>query len=182
MKSKIPSVFSKFAEEYLFRYIDKWNISDDKDLTNSVTINAGKEQVWEVLTEYKEYPKWNPFIVHIAGKLNEEEFTKVTIRVPQVPEDFFYYTLIRKQIPYEKLVWKSRLYADELFSGRHIFTIEVLADNKVKLTHQEKYSGLLVFLIDPAFFGKAKRGLNAMNAALKKRAENLYNKYGLSEN
>lgn len=182
MKGKIPSAFSKFTEEYLLRYIGKWNISDDKEITTSVTIYAGKEQVWEVLTDYKEYPKWNPFMVQIAGKLNTQEFTKVTVRVPNVPEDFFYYALIKKEIPCEKLVWRSRLYAHELFAGKHIFTIEALAENKVVFTHQEKYSGLLVFLIDPAFFGKAKRGINAMNNALKKRAENLYNKYVLSEN
>ena len=182
VKGKIPSVFSKLTEEYLLRYIGKWNISDNKEISTSVIIQAGKEQVWEVLTSYKEYPKWNPFMVQVAGKLNAQEFTKITIRIPSVPEDFFYYALIKREIPYEKLVWHSRLYANELFAGKHIFIIKELSDDKVLFTHQEKYSGLLVFLIDPAFFGKAKRAINAMNNALKRRAENLYNKYVLSEN
>ncbi len=182
MKENLPSIFSKFTEDFLLRYIGKWNVSDDKDIITSITINAGKEQVWEILTSYREYSTWNPFIIQIAGKLNTEDFTKVIVQVPQVPEDFFYYAFIKKEEAYQKLVWKSRLYVDELFSGRHIFTITEQAENKVLFTHQGKYSGLLVFLIDPAFFGKVKRGMNSMNNALKKRAENLYNKYVLSEN
>jgi hypothetical protein len=181
VKAKLPSAFSKFTEEYLLRYIGKLNISDDKDIITTVTINAGKEQVWEVLTDFEEYPKWNPFLIQIAGKLNRKDLTKVTIRVPNVPEEFFYYATIKKEIPGQRLVWRSRLYAKELFAGRHVFDIQEVAENKVVLTHQETYTGVLIFFIDPAFFGKVKRGINAMNNALKKRAENLYNKYMLSE-
>ncbi len=182
MKEKLPSSFSKFTEEYLLRHISKLGISEKKEIITSTTINAGKEQVWEVLTDFKEYPKWNPFLVQIDGTLNKEERNKVLIKVPGVDDDFFYYAIIKRQTPNQKLIWRSRLYTRELFAGRHIFEIKELAENKVVLTHQETYKGVMIYLADPAFFGKVKRGINAMDKALKKRAENLYNKYILSEN
>ncbi len=170
---EIPSIFSNFADNYLFRYIGKWNISDDREIHTTTVINAPAEKVWRILTDYRAYGKWNPFIVQIAGKINEDDFTKVTFRVPNLPEDYFYYAILKVSEPNRKLVWRSKLYASELFSGRHIFVIEELSADQIQLTHKEKFSGLLVYLIEPAFFGKANRAIHAMDKALKERAEQL---------
>jgi hypothetical protein len=69
----------------------------------------------------------------------------------------------------KELRWLGKI--PGFLSGEHVFVIEKLAEDRVRLVHREVFSGLLV-----PFFGKSldtdvKRGFEEMNLALKKRAE-----------
>ncbi len=41
----------------------------NKSIKTEIIINASKEKVWQVLTDFDKYPAWNPFIVSIKGEL-----------------------------------------------------------------------------------------------------------------
>ena len=38
-------------------------------VTSSIEIAASPERVWQVLTDFASYPKWNPFILSLSGRL-----------------------------------------------------------------------------------------------------------------
>ena len=42
-----------------------------KSIQTEIIINAPKEKVWKVLTDFENYPYWNTFIVSIEGELKE---------------------------------------------------------------------------------------------------------------
>ncbi|RYZ45415.1 MAG: SRPBCC domain-containing protein, partial [Chitinophagaceae bacterium] len=35
----------------------------NKQIKTEIVINASKEKVWAILTNFSQYPQWNPFIV-----------------------------------------------------------------------------------------------------------------------
>jgi uncharacterized protein YndB with AHSA1/START domain len=41
----------------------------NKSIKTEIVINASKEKVWHVLTDFKRYPQWNPFITSVEGEL-----------------------------------------------------------------------------------------------------------------
>jgi uncharacterized protein YndB with AHSA1/START domain len=53
-----------------------------KELHSEIEINAPAERVWEVLTDFASYPKWNPFITRISGEPTTGERLEVRIEPP----------------------------------------------------------------------------------------------------
>ncbi|MFC2098889.1 SRPBCC family protein, partial [Bacteroidota bacterium] len=40
-----------------------------KTISTDITINAGMDKAWEILSDFPSYPEWNPFITQISGEL-----------------------------------------------------------------------------------------------------------------
>lgn len=59
------------------------------------------------------------------------------------------------------------------FKGAHYFVLEKTEDNKVKLTHGERFLGWLVWLILPLIRKQTLAGFIGMNKAFKARVESL---------
>jgi hypothetical protein len=72
--------------------------------------------------------------------------------------------------PEQELRWLGRLLLPGIFDGEHSFRLESAAGAHVRFLQVERFGGLLVPL-----FGKTlertRRGFDAMNEALKHRAE-----------
>ena len=47
-----------------------------------IEINASAGIVWNQLTNFKQYPEWNPFIKQISGDLSEGSQLAVTLHPP----------------------------------------------------------------------------------------------------
>jgi hypothetical protein len=54
--------------------------------------------------------------------------------------------------------------------GEHVFQLESVGEGKTRFTQAERFSGVLVPLFG-FFIGRTERGFEAMNQALKARAE-----------
>lgn len=140
-----------------------------RELRTSIEIEAPAEHVWEVLTEFDAYPKWNPFIQRISGDLQEGARLEVHI-VPPGGRGMTFRPTVRRAEPGRELRWLGRLLLPCLFDGEHTLRIEPLDGNRSRFVQEERFSGLLV----PAFadgLEKTQKGFEQMNAALKVRAE-----------
>lgn len=71
----------------------------------------------------------------------------------------------------EELRWLGRLLIPGLFDGEHYFIVEEISDEKVRFIHGEKFRGILALLLWGSVEPGTKRGFQAMNKALKDRAE-----------
>jgi hypothetical protein len=73
--------------------------------------------------------------------------------------------------PARRLRWLGQLFVPGLFDGEHSFTIDSVGADRVRLTQQEEFRGLLVPLV-LALIGKPTQdGFHQMNQALKTRVE-----------
>lgn len=132
-------------------------------------VDAPPEAVWTVLTDFRSYPEWNPFIPRIEGSLGEGEQLLVRVEPPDSRGVTFRpeVTTVR---PTHQLVWQGRLFVPHLFDGRHEFRLEPLEDGaRTRFVQRETFGGVLVpVLLD----GEAvRRGFEAMNERLADRAE-----------
>ncbi len=76
--------------------------------------------------------------------------------------------------PTSELRWKGQLLAPGIFDGEHYFQLVESSLGKVRFTHGESFSGLLVPLVMRGTMqSRTELGFVAMNNALKARAEAL---------
>ncbi len=54
-----------------------------KEIKTETLINATPDKVWTLLTDFANYPKWNPFIKSIKGEVNASNKIEVTIEPPK---------------------------------------------------------------------------------------------------
>jgi hypothetical protein len=141
-----------------------------RQIQTSIDIVASPTRVWGVLTDFPAYATWNPFIISIDGKPQPGAQLRVTIALPgRRPMTFR--LVVLTATPRRELRWRGRLLMPGLFDGEHAFQLELLSTAGCRLHHTERFSGLLVGLMRGSLLDATREGFEAMNGALKRRAE-----------
>jgi hypothetical protein len=135
-----------------------------------IEIRASAERVWELLTEFASYPRWNPFVRSIEGELLVGHNLSVFIQPPGSGGMRFRPTLLTVS-PTRELRWKGKLLLPGVFDGEHYFKLEAAPNGGVLFRQGESFTGLLVPLFRKSLDGATKQGFIAMNEALKREAE-----------
>ena len=133
-----------------------------------VEIGAPTGRVWGVLTDFAHFPEWNPFIVRIDGSPEPGARLRVEIRPPGKSAMTFAPVVLAAR-PGKELRWRGRLLLPGVFDGEHAFELEERSGH-CSFRQSERFTGLLVPLLGGAL-AATERGFQAMNAALKQRAE-----------
>jgi len=140
-----------------------------KEIYTEIEIDAPAGVVWNILTDFDNFPNWNPFIKEISGKQEEGAQIEAFIKPPNSNGMKFKPKILAYK-PEEELRWLGSLWIPKLFDGEHSLIIEKISENKVLFIQKEKFSGLFI----PFFSGllkDTKSGFEMMNLALKKEAE-----------
>jgi hypothetical protein len=140
------------------------------ELSTAVYIDAPPETVWRVLTDFEDYPEWNPFL-RVLGRANEGAHLSVELRPPGRRTVTFRPTVTRVERGRE-FRWLGHLGVPGLYDGEHRFRVEADGDG-TRFTQSERFDGLLVGVVNRWLgMGPAtEAGFEAMNDALKTRAE-----------
>lgn len=136
-----------------------------KEIKTSIQINASKESIWKILTDFEKYPEWNPFVKSLTGKVEVGE--KIHIKLPGI-------NFKPKVLVFDKnreFKWLGHLLFKGLFDGEHRFLLKEQKDGSFQFIHSEKLSGLLVKMFSKSLDKDTTKGFKEMNMALKKRAE-----------
>ncbi len=141
-----------------------------KELRSEIEIQASAERVWQILTDFSSFPKWNPFIRRASGEPRIEARLEVFLQ-PSGARGMTFLPEVLKAEPNRELRWLGHLIVPGLFDGEHIFTIEPLGVNRVRFVQREIFTGLLVPLFARWLHTDTLRGFAEMNRALKKLAE-----------
>ena len=140
-----------------------------KKLHTEIVVDARPEQVWDVLVDFEQYREWNPFIVELRGVA----VLGAKLRASMSPPGGRPVTLrprITELRPGAVLEWLGHVGVPGLFDGRHRFELEPAGSQTIVRQHED-FTGLLVPLLSRNIDGSTRRGLEAMNAALKARVE-----------
>lgn len=140
------------------------------NLETKVDIQAPPSEVWKHLTQFNAYPQWNPFIKKIEGKLEKGARLKITLQACESDPMEFTPKVLRVEDERE-IRWKGRLLMPGIFDGEHSFRIERLPGGASRLIQAESFSGILVPFFKGMLNKKTRCGFEAMNNALKSRAE-----------
>lgn len=140
------------------------------DLTTHVDIDAPPEHVWRVLTAFDQYEEWNP-LMRVVGRANEGARLLVSLRSPGIPATQFRPEVTRVD-PERELRWLGHLGVAGLYDGEHRFVLEPLSGGRrTRLTHAERFDGVLAGVVTRLVGRATERGFVAMNEALKRRVE-----------
>jgi hypothetical protein len=134
-----------------------------------IEIDAPPGRVWYIFADTAAWPDWNPFIRRLEGAFEPGAVLEVTIQPPGRGAMRLKPRVIEAE-PGRRLRWLGRLGVRGIFDGEHSFSIEPLPEGRTRFRHSEVFRGLLVPLVG-GILVDTKRGFEAMNAALKARAE-----------
>ncbi len=140
------------------------------ELITEIVISASAVRVWGVLEDVAAWPQWNPFVTAVVG----EVVVGGAITVAATPPDgraMKFRAIVLSADPVRGLSWVGALPVPGLFRGEHYFRLVPEGPESVRFVHGEHFSGLLVPFLRARLDGPIRRGYEAMNAALKRRAE-----------
>jgi hypothetical protein len=141
------------------------------EVTAATEIDAPAEAVWAVLTDFARFGAWNPFIRDARGSAEVGDTVRVKVR-PSIPILIplrFRATVLSHDD--HELHWRGKLLAGWLGTGDHRFVVEPIDRGRVRFIQHERFSGLLPWLGARLLASETQRGFEAMNRALKARAE-----------
>lgn len=138
-----------------------------QEINTSIKIQASPEKIWSVLTDFEQYPDWNPFIKSIDGDVETGKTITVKIQ-PHKSSAMTFKPIVLTRVENKKLSWQGKFLFKGLFDGEHQFELKDHQNGTVTFVHSEIFSGTLV-----RFFNleATKTGFQMMNEALKKLAE-----------
>lgn len=136
-----------------------------KQIKTSITINASREKVWKILTNFEKYPEWNSFVKSVKGDVKVGN--RIQVKLPEMT--FKPVVLVFNEN--REFKWIGRLWFKGLFDGEHRFYLTDNGDGTTNFEHSEKFSGILVKLFSKSLDKNTKIGFEQMNEELKLRAE-----------
>jgi len=139
-------------------------------LHTEIEIDAPADRVWAVLSDLPSYPQWNPFVRSAVGTLRQGERLQIVVQ-PDGGKAMRFSPVVLTVHPMREIRWLGRFLFPGLFDGEHCFVIESLGDNKVRFIQNERFDGVLVGMMRRNLDRDTKNGFDAMNRALKARAE-----------
>lgn len=138
-----------------------------KEITTSIIINASPEEVWNVFTDFENFPEWNPFIHSLEGDVNTGNRIKVKLVLPESKPMTFKPEVLEFE-KNRKLVWLGHLLFKGIFDGKHQFELKDNGDGTTLFIQSERFSGILKGMLN---LEKTKHGFESMNEKLKEKVE-----------
>ena len=140
------------------------------EIVTQIEINAEPGVVWSVLLDFARHPEWNPFVRRLSGEAVPGHSLVVSICPPGGRAMTFRPRVLVAEANTE-LRWLGRLLMPGLFDGEHYFRLSPLASARTRFVHGERFSGILVPFARSSLESGTRAGFEAMNRALKARAE-----------
>lgn len=140
------------------------------EIRTEIQIDAPAERVWSILTDFADYAGWNPFIRQVRGEPRRGERLEVRLEPPGGRPITLRPEVLNVE-PGRELRWIGKLFVPGLFDGEHVFEIERLDGGSVRFVQRERVIGLAVPVLQRLLEGPYRAGFEAMNEALKSRAE-----------
>lgn len=111
-------------------------------IITKIDINASVEVVWKVLTDFKNYHRWNTQLYFLEGQAQLGE--KLTIKLePMGHRGYTYRPRLNTLQTHRLLSWKGSVYRGGFFSVEHRFSLEPNTFGGTHLVNEEVCRGLL---------------------------------------
>ncbi len=140
------------------------------EIRTEIAINATPARVWDVLTDFPRYPDWNPFVLEVEGTVRQNAMIRYRFEMPRGVRIWTAATVPKFEHESE-LRFSANFLTPTVFRGDHYFVIQPTGQNGVIFHHGENISGLLFPVIRLILQNYGPPIFQALNGALKQRAE-----------
>jgi len=138
-----------------------------KEIKTEILIHTTPDKVWTILTNFENYPNWNPFIKSVIGEVKVGKKITVRIEPPKEKGMTFKPTVLIYEANKE-LRWIGRLLFPGLFDGEHKFELIDNGNGTITFRQSEKFKGIFVWFLNVE---NTKKGFEEMNGKLKELSE-----------
>lgn len=109
-------------------------------MTCRVVINIGAkaEDIWRLLTDAKDFPRWNSTVSSIEGQIREGE--RLRLHVPATTRVFT--SKVSGVVPNQRMNWTGGF--APLFKGVRSFALMPREDGSTDFAMEERFSGLML--------------------------------------
>jgi len=141
-----------------------------KEIKTDILIHATPEKVWAILTNFDDYPNWNPFIKSIQGDVKIGN--KIIARIePPKAKGMTFKPKVLVFDTNKEFRWIGHLLMPGLFDGEHTFQIINNGNGTSTFIQSEKFRGILVPLFKKMLDNNTMNGFHEMNKKIKEKAE-----------
>ncbi len=147
--------------------------------SDSVLIHTSARQVWNVLTDFKNYPNWNPFTYQVETELKPGKAVKMHVNLPRRGKKL-QIEYVREIRPPHLLSWGMTMGAEILLVALRTQTITPIDESTCRYQTQDTFTGYLTPLVRLIMASSIRDGFNQMAYALKTHAEALAAHHDLS--
>lgn len=142
-----------------------------KGWSTSVEIEAPQQTVWNKVTDFTSYSKWNPFVVEAHAQFEIGEAVQFLEDLKQFGKHWITAEFLEID-PYHSFIWKGHFAAPFLFTVRHSFVFEAIDQNLTRFSQIHENSGLLIpFLALRGVYCVTHQGYLNFDQALKGQCE-----------
>jgi hypothetical protein len=106
-----------------------------------VNIRASAQAVWSLLTDAKDFSRWNSTVTGIEGHIREGELLR--LRVPGTDRTFT--PKVSDVVPNERMTWTGGF--APMFKGVRTFELRPRNDGSTDFAMEERFSGLMLPLV-----------------------------------
>lgn len=142
-----------------------------KEIQISIEIQAGVERVWQVLTDFSAYARWNPMIRYARGEAVSGGSLRVHFQPSGRKRAQIFWPKLITVIPDRELRWLGRPRFPLIFDIDHYWILNPMGDDRTHLLHGTAILGLLAPIAGAMLEGSTRKAFIEMNLAHKARAE-----------
>ena len=139
-----------------------------KQYHTAIKINASVKEVWKELTNFKDYPSWNPIVGNLKGEMKEG--SKISTFI--VPLKNTYFPVLVKYKEDKELLWIGTQVSKYIISAEHYYRLKSISDTETELEHGEYFTGLFSYFLSKKLVSAMHNSFEQHNILLKKRIEN----------
>ena len=139
-------------------------------IRTQIEIDAPVERIWEILVDLDRYHEWNPFITDASGRIAPGTRFEVRPRTDSGKRHVFV-PQVTDYREHREFTWTGAFYFRWIALGDHTFRLTEIESGRVRLDHDERIYGFAAPLLYLVTKEQIRTGFEAMNAALKARAE-----------
>lgn len=143
-----------------------------RTIRSAIEIRAPLDTVWGVLTDFAAYPEWNPHIRRVVGTVAQDARIAIHSKPPGSRVVVMRPTVVCWEPP-NQLRWRATFVSGGLFTGEHGFRLQEQGTDRVRFIQDETFSGALVPFYSRLRLRRTRHGFDAMNEALRDRAESM---------
>jgi hypothetical protein len=160
------------AAEAFARRFELGSLCND-EVAASCEIEAPRDYVWSVLSDFRTYPDWNPFTPGVEGELAVGQAVTLDVR--------FEGKKARRQVewvnrvePGSVIYWGVRYGSRKLLAANRAQELTELSPTRTRYYTVDRFSGVLVPLVFALYGDLMRRGFEGVATGLKRYCEATY--------
>jgi hypothetical protein len=137
-------------------------------MRTDILVDRPPADVWRVVSNSAAYSAWNPFITRVDGEFKQGKTIRIVLGTG--PDSMTFKPTVLVVHPEQELCWRGSVWIRGLFDGTHCIHLTAVTGG-TRLEQTESFSGLLVGRLTKDVIEETQRNFQAMNIAVKQRAE-----------